>query len=341
MNPWKAEGILVKQLKPSLCVVPDKLRQHCKGKIVNAHTISKSANLQKIAVDGHVYAFDTSMKTLMENQGKPAPKLTGVNKASTFTGFCAHHDKTIFEEVEDQEMIFSDAQCFKLAYRAVGRETYLKHNSVGLESLARSSDKGRPLSVQHAIQSFADSYFRGVVLGASGATRQQDIYNEVLISGDYSKVRKLVLRFERMPTVMASGGIFPEFDFEGRRLQRIGIDNRPLEMITFNVIATTTGGAFVFAWIQSSDGVACDALAQSLSEIPADRVTSAIIRFLFEYCENTFMAPEWWEALPTPVRAALVRRMTFAGSVFEERLSSCLKDDNFSYGDWGLIKVTH
>jgi hypothetical protein len=341
INPWQAEGQLVKKLKPAMCVVPLALKAECKGKIINAHTISKSANLKKISFNGQVYAFDASMHTLMETRGQLLAKLVGVNKASTFTGFCTHHDKTIFSEIEDKDIVFSDEQCFKLAYRTIGRETYLKKNSNELEPLMRAADKGQPVHIQQSIQLFADAYFQGIALGTKDSLYHKQLYDEVLMLNDYSTVRKLILEFERSPSVMASGSIFPEFDFQGRTLQKFGeITAKPLDMIAFNVIATRSGGAFVFSWLQSlSEKSTCAALAESLAAIPAKDITNAIIRFLFEYCENTFMSPVWWEKLPTSSRDALVKRMNYSARP-NERFSNCLLDDNFHYDDWGLIKIS-
>lgn len=323
-----------------MCVVPSVMKAQCSGGIVNAHTISKSANLKALAVSGHVYGFKPTMQSLIKNNGKIVPELIGIGKASTFTGFCAFHDKGIFQEIEDEEMHFTASQCFKLAYRAVGRETYLKQNTAGIEPTIRASDRGMPIHAQRAIQSFASGFFEGVSLGSQDSGYHKSLYDSVLVTEDYANVRKCVIEFSSTPTVMCSGGIFPEFDFQGRTLQVLGRASRNIGVINFNVVATPTGGAVVFTWLESPESASCTALVESLILLPHDQITNALIRFFFEHCENTFMAPAWWDALPARTREALVARMNYSASPMNARSATCLTNDGFTYADWGIVNIT-
>ncbi len=70
------------------------------GKIVRAHSIPKAGSLARIAEKGHVLAYVTSLENLRRNDGRLWPELVGVNRATTFTGFCASHDNKLFEPVE-------------------------------------------------------------------------------------------------------------------------------------------------------------------------------------------------------------------------------------------------
>jgi hypothetical protein len=310
------------------------MKAQCSGKIINAHTISKSANLKKLAVNGHVYGFRVSMQSIEQNNGRLVPELIGVNRASTFTGFCAHHDKQIFEEIEDQTISFTASQCFKLAYRTVGREAYLKVGQQGLEPVLRSSDHGASLPVQRAIQDFASAFMTGVNIGSNDSTYHKGLFDGVLLSEDYSSVRRCVLEFAKMPSVMCSGAIFPEFDFQGKTVQTLGPNNPVLAAISFNVVATDNGGAVVFTWLDTPENSVCAGFVDSLLALPPKEITDALIRFFFEHCENTFMAPPWWEALPQQTKDALINRMTLGGTPFQPRLAQCLMNDGFTYDDW-------
>lgn len=337
---WEVEKDTTRALKPAKCVVPTSMHSECGDRIINAHTISKSANLKKLAADGHVYGFKPSIQTLIKNKGMLHPEKIGVNKASTFTGFCGYHDKSIFDEIEDQPMVFSDSQCFKLAYRTIGREHYLKTNMNALEPIFRLGDRGMSSVGQFAVQGLADDFFEGVSLGSNDSIFHKDLYDEILLSKDYSSVQKCVLYFERTPSVMSSGGIFPEFDFQGNVLQSLLPGNHRVGAICFNVVATEVGGAVVFTWLNIPQNVVCIAFVESLLRISSSRMTDALIRFFFEYSENTFMAPTWWDALPEKNKKALSVRMMTSADPFQERNARCLTDDGVAYDEWVFSGVS-
>ena len=109
--------------------------------------------------------------------------------------------------------------------------------------------------------------------------------------------------------------------------------------ICFNVVATEAGGAVVFSWLDIPENKVSAMLVDSLLKVPVTQITNALIRFFFEHCENTFMAPEWWEALAKPVKDALALRMTRGGSPLHERFSTCLTNDGFEYDEWGFVET--
>src|SRR5215213_8567944 len=96
----------------------------CKGKIVRAHTVPKSGTLRKIARDGHVYGFGADFGSLHKHKGELVPELIGVSDASTFTGFCSHHDDRAFAPLEKVPFEATAEQVFLLTYRSVCREVY-------------------------------------------------------------------------------------------------------------------------------------------------------------------------------------------------------------------------
>lgn len=84
------------------------LVEGCTCSAIKSHTISKSA-LQNIAESGHLISdnFEISKveKTvedcLQSNCHNFSFKKVGINDAGIFRGFCAEHDKTLFESLDD------------------------------------------------------------------------------------------------------------------------------------------------------------------------------------------------------------------------------------------------
>jgi len=99
-RPHYGKGDLIALSKEALdhkyCSCPPSEKGNCSGGIIRAHTIAKSDCLKRIASDGHVYSIIPDLTTLMKYNGKLTPRLVGINKASTMTGFCAIHDRDLF-----------------------------------------------------------------------------------------------------------------------------------------------------------------------------------------------------------------------------------------------------
>ena len=101
--------------------------------------------------------------------------------------------------------------------------------------------------------------------------------------------------------------------------------------------ATDTGGAFIFAWHKSGDAV-CRPLAASLDRFSDDELPHAIVRFIFEFCENHYMKPDWWDNATPKDKESLAARFQLSASSWEPRSSSCLRDDGLRVLSW---KIAH
>lgn len=337
IKPWEAIQNLKKAFDSKYCSVPDNLKAECKGNIVRAHTVSKSMNLKKIERDGHVYAFIPSFENFTKNNGILHPELLGINKASTFTGFCAHHDKIIFSPLEDKEFEASKEQSFLLAYRAHTREYFTKKGSANLLDFMKEADRGKGPWEQLDIQSFVSNYSSGVKAGVRDTTIYKNKLDNILIKRDFSSISAYIINFDKTPSVFCSAGIFPECDFQGNSLQNLFDLKTTPDLLTFSTIATKTGGSVVFSWLNDSHSKGnCEKFIESIKKIDATNITSSLIRFFFEFCENVFMEPTWWESLEKSKQESLLKRLANAASLLEERKSNCLCNDTLTLDDWGF-----
>lgn len=335
LPPWKADQGLRECYGVRRCIVPEGLRDACSGNIVRAHTVPKSGSLRHIARDGHVYAFVPSIKNISRSKGTLAPEPVGVNRASTFTGFCAHHDKQLFAPIEDKSIDFNLEQVFLLGYRAMARELFLKEAQLEATGLLRDADRGHDLDDQVAIQQYVALHNIGVNTGVKDALRHKEFYDHVLQSGDYSDVRGYVMTFRTIPPVMCSGGLFPYECFNGAKAQDFPDLGRPADAIYYTSFAAGDVGAVVFTWLPDSKET-CDKFIRSLERVSDEQLSGALVRFFFEYCENVQIAPEWWDKLSQVTRDAFVNRLSAAANPLVERRENCLADDGLEFDDWTI-----
>ncbi|NQX98504.1 MAG: SEC-C domain-containing protein, partial [Flavobacteriales bacterium] len=145
VKPSTMDLDLQQEFKKDICYAPHKYHDEC-DLIINAHSISKSKHLKLIAnKKGYVYGFKTSSGIIHAN-GKIIVSKFSIKNSSTFYGFCAKHDKELFEVIDD-EFILDNKQIFLNLYRTISKELYKKRNisnhhvknmpqySIGLEPL--------------------------------------------------------------------------------------------------------------------------------------------------------------------------------------------------------------
>jgi len=318
------------------CLHPNAGSQ-CKGNIINAHTVQLSRNLAKIARKGHVYTPHPGGAELMKT-GMVRPRLIGMRAASTFTGFCSLHDTKIFEPIEKHDFIGSLQQCFLLSYRALCRELFMKRARVEHLSSARELDKGANIIKQIWWQDVVSTIEKGEKSTLRLLEEYKLIYDKCLLDADYSDVQYYVIYTDTISEFMCNGTMLPDYDFFGKKLQDLHDLNERHPPTAYSIVSTETGGAIVFSWVGSNQ--AAKALINSLDSLSDAEVCHALTRFSFEYIENIFMSPQWWEKLTDDIRRKLVMRMMSEARPDTQRTSNCLVDDGIRIVSWLITKRT-
>jgi hypothetical protein len=330
VNPFKAEQERQRR-KPRTCLHPNS--SECSSTIVKAHTLQRKGCLSGIAEKGHVLGLCASTKTLTENEGRLGMRRVGLKKASTFTGFCSFHDSETFAPIERGPFVPSKKNCGLLAYRVLCRELYTKAASLDSMDLLRTIDRGRHPLVQRQVQEFFGILEHGVERGLADLEAQKAAFDTMLVSGDFSGTSYYVVHLESVPDVMAAFGVYPQCDFDGRPLQDLAQAGIGLDAVWVSLITTEAGGALVFAWAGEAHGT-CTRLVESLAELGGAEIPNAIVRMIFEFSENTFVRPAWWQGLGELERSSLLGRATLSATVTALRDPQCLLPDGRSYVDW-------
>lgn len=319
------------------CLHPEANPQTCSGNIVKAHSVQKSGGLKVIARNGHVYNFVPQLLTASKNIDEYKAKLVGIQSASTFTGFCGLHDNKTFEPIEKYPFQSNQHHAFLLGYRALCKELFLKKANLDLVPYQRSFDRGTSELEQVRIQDILNDWEYGVNAGVKFMQHHKDAYDQALLSADFSHFRYYIIELDNTPNFLCSGATQPQYDFDGRLLQKVTIHNIHsfLDHITFSIIVTDHGGAVVFGWLGKSNSA--KKFIRSLHAIPDNLLPEAIVRFTFEYFENVYISPDWWEILDEPAQQKLKIRQITETSSDRKRIPGCLKDDGHRTVSWKII----
>lgn len=336
MSVWEAEARLRANHRTKLCLHPSASKSACGGSIVCAHTVRRSTDLKAIARGGHVYQGSADQKDLQRNGGRVTPKLVGIKKASTFWGFCQAHDTATFAPLETRAFGPTEEQAFLLAYRPLVKELYLKHRQRETSEVLRDMDKGRPPIDQILLQGIAGAQAASASAAISDLAHHKANYDRLLLARQFSSVRYVCIHFDRAPDIMCSGFLQALYTFGGATIQDL-LDEGILEQFGFSLLATETGGAAVFSWLDDSDATS-GALVDSLLSLPAHEIPDGLVRFALSELENCFIRPEWWEALDAATQRALVGRINHNVNILMPLRTDCLIDDGVRAASW---KVAH
>lgn len=331
---WEAQQRFKTHYDKGYCLAPEGMQGECGGRIVRAHTVSKSAGIEPIARAGHVFSFVPSLLELNKRGGRITPQLVGVNKVTTFSGFCGRHDKAIFAPLEDQPFSATPEQCFLLGYRALARELFTKRAQLNTHKAdLRQADRGSPKAFQRGLQRMAALAQSGIEVGLADLESEKTLYDEMLVSRDHSALRSYVIWFQSSPEVLSSGGWSPGFSLSGQPLQDISDLSARIFPLQHNVFCHEKGGAAVFTWRSEADPIARQ-FVEELDRLDDRVVTNVLVHFLFGVCENLAISPTWWEGLTPSQQDSLVERFSLAISQHALPDPNCIPASTSGYGDW-------
>jgi hypothetical protein len=320
------------------CLHPQAGESSCSGRIVQAHSVRRSADLRAIARDGHVYHPDGDIGVLNQTGGRISARLVGVGDASTFWGFCQRHDNDTFSVLENEPLVPTDEQAFLLAYRPLVKELYLKERLIEGYEMMRSSDKGKPLPRQIATQEYIRISTEAAASSLRDLRAEKAIYDADLMSNNFDAIRFVSIELAGQPDVVCAGVVQPTVSFAGERIQNLKDVGKQLKDVAFSILATPLGGRAVFSWRIDADSV-CSPLVDSLLSMPRSVIPHALVRFALSEFENVFFRPSWWESLAPPVVAALEGRFMHGVDPRHGIGIGYVEDDGVRAVDWVILDI--
>ncbi|WP_429239636.1 YecA family protein [Aeromonas veronii] len=292
---WEIDEQFRKSFNKRYCSCPDNMRNDCDGKIINAHTVSKGASLKAISENGHVYGHKVSIKKIHENNGSLKHELIGINKASTFTGFCAYHDKTLFTAFEDQPFTATSEQIFLLTYRTISREHFNKIAHSDSSSLLEHGDAGYDSFEQMIFQSLLKEHNDSLNLGVRDSEHHKKMFDDALSQKNYDQIEYCLIKFDGLLPFQCSGSHYPTTDFQGKTLQRLDSQNI-LDNMSVSIINDDTQSIVILSWLKNSRKT-CIEFMSTLLSLNYHQLKNEIINYVFSHFENIYMKPSWWDAL--------------------------------------------
>jgi hypothetical protein len=242
-----------------------------------------------------------------EGGGLIEPQRVGVRHATTFNGFCNIHDGELFRPVEVGRPEISAQNVFLLTFRAIAYELFSKRAELKCIELQRQLDLGAPFERQAEIQTHLHYCSEGVKQGLADLERWKLLYDEAYRRDNWASFSVYAVEFDRILPVVACGAFYPEVDFSGATLQRLGHSIADFSCVAFNLTTINGHSVAAFGWLNADSGPT-DAFVESFDDISDVDKAIAAIHLAFEHLENTCIRPSWWRELPAPAREFALRQ---------------------------------
>lgn len=329
-----------KNASRSYCSVANEMKHECSANIINAHTISKSSSLIEIAdKSNHVLGLNINLGNIAKHEGKLIPERIGVNKASTFKGFCSVHDKALFACIEDREFVGDEEQCLALMYRSVAKELYAKDGALKTSEFIKDADKGKQPMDQMLIQTFAADYQLGLKTSIKELSELKSQLDDQLLDNSTNNLSHVIIESSSPMPVAVSSIVSPTYDFEGNLIQDLGDLSVAAESMVFNSFSSDGKGYVVFSWLKKSSKVFD--FVNTLLAIKQTDIFSSLIRFFFGFAENNFISPSWWEGLSVAQRGKIENLIMSGVNPVAFEPDKLLIDDGIQFIGWKIDTITN
>ena len=326
---------LNKLLSEKECLHPN---GNCSSGIIRSHTIQKSKALSKIAVDGHVYQMKFNNSEIISKRPVAIrPDLVGSNLATTYYGFCAKHDNELFRPIDNMGFSGEIRQCFLYSYRALCKEVYLRIRAIKSMPEYDTIKNFRSNLTLEEYQSLNSLFTTPHQITNKILSELKTKYDDMLKNEVFDDLKNYVILFDQIPTVLCNSIFFPAFDFQGRQIVNLEIDEE-MHAITVNIFPTDSGGVALFSWLKKHHKGPYH-LCKSLNKIPHRKKTASIIQMCFEFFENIAWSPPWWDALENDLKDSLINQFDHNLGLINPPRQNALVESDYLYDDWDVTEA--
>ena len=290
--------------------------------------------LRPISRNGHVYSLIPDLYNPSAD-GPMKFALTGIGDTSTFSGFCSEHDKQLFECIEDELFACKPQQLFMLSYRAIAKEAYLKRKQaeslLPVETIRKIHQIGDDVEIELSPE--AKLFNAASLRGSEEIERIKMEMDGILTSGNFMRLRSLIVPFKSRPPIASNFVFSPDLDFDGNPLQDFEDFSRDLDPLFVTLSPFAVGEYNGFLILSYIEGRGAAPLRFIDSLLQQNGLETAITWFLFVHTENFACEPSWYEGLS----ASDVKHINYAVRAnvdFSAETQASLSEPLISMAEW-------
>ena len=282
------------------CLHPNKCE--CNGKIIKAHAIQNNRILNRIAVDGMLVTMDGTEFSMFQTSDKK-----GRGVATTFTGFCQYHDKSLFQEIEDRDFVGDMKQIFLMTYRTMAWHIHKKQEQAYSTCIQteRMYEKGYDLfkSEDHI------DFFNGLKLGLNDNLVEKKLFDKSLIEEDYKILNYCIWELPYEVDFAISMMHELEYDICGNRINYLE-SIEPLKKIYLNIFPAAEKSFCIWSWLKIYDDYYIPFASQFIELNDKDR-KNYLNNNMPRWSDSIIISPRLWEKWGPQIQQALIIHANF------------------------------
>lgn len=294
-------GMVSKKAKIKQCIHPNK--DKCSGGIIKAHAIQNNRVLSKLAVNGMVQTVDGVSNLMFQGAQSKGRKV-----ATTFSGFCSYHDKTLFQAIEDREFEGTQQQIFLYTYRTFAWHYHKKLEEINKNSLARN------LAIEHKLPAMTrennemDIYQNNLIMCALENQEKLEEFNQYLLNEKYSQVRFAIWELSYEVQFAVSTMLEIEHDILGNVMNNLHVP-KPLKSIYLNIFPGKEKSFCIWSWLKND--IMYDAFVQQFMDLSIDDRCNYLNNNLPRWTDAITFSPRLWDKWGGDIQQALMAHSNF------------------------------
>lgn len=278
----------------------------CNGAIVHAHSIQNNRILNKISEQGYILQIGIDFEEDFLSVAKMNRE--GRKKATTFTGFCGHHDNKIFKPIEALDFeVGNKKQEFLFAYRALAKEYHSKMSILRYSELCMELIERKEINNYFNISQYPRMDINKLAMmmriqyeGSSKAMRYSEKYRQAMNininNNKYHSIETDVLVFDEEYHIAVSSMTNIVTDINGKvinDLPRYDSYMTPLFVTTF----PQQGKTFVLLSYFKKDKNRYQFIKDKIICEKVENQKVIISNLIIKYIENFVISPTRWLVL--------------------------------------------
>lgn len=264
-------------------------KSECKGIIKQSHSIQRNKRLSIIEGDVNGQSLIYTFTELEFNRFGSIETLKPIGKkvASTFFGFCEHHDTFLFSSIENVPFDNSDYHCFLHSYRSFAHSYHIKKESL-------KAYKSESMNTSADILFQLNNNIVGTELALIDLEKDKKKLDELIQNKAYDELEYLTLILPDKFPIACATIINPEYSYSNKPINND--PSKPYSMIMLTVLPDYDRTIIILACFP--DDLKGILLLNELNEIKYPLTfEKAISSLIINNAENTFFAPALWNAM--------------------------------------------
>ncbi len=313
------------------CFIND---SECKSDdIIKAHSLSKKSGLLKISSyiskNEQVYYIERISSRILK------PKLISISKASTFVGFCSHHDK-IFNPIDNNTFSSEKERCFLSSLRSYAYTYHSKKSKRDFLLSTSNNPTSQLLSLKSTINSASNvSGTEGVNFEIPKPTSEQKEGQELLVSNSekyrelfivnlksnsYDQLEYLTYETDYLSPIVCSSTMMLHIPFGNGHI----VPNNENIYFGFPIMITVlpnenNNSLIILGRFKSDKG--SDLIFKNLNNLKAisnEAFEAEISKLIIENVQNFYLSPKFWDSLTEEEQGLIINSISIPKTKFPE-----------------------